>query len=69
MESIESTKSPQETNSRSPIRRFFAWDGALLVLCLVGAVIGFILGFSLYFTGVSGEALMWIGKQKCSNVF
>ncbi|XP_070179955.1 excitatory amino acid transporter 2-like isoform X2 [Littorina saxatilis] len=46
---------------RTRCQRFFAWEGALLVLTIVGAAVGFVIGFSLYAAKVSSTALIWVG--------
>ncbi|XP_070181164.1 excitatory amino acid transporter 1-like [Littorina saxatilis] len=42
-------------------QRFFAWEGALLVLTIVGAAVGFVIGFSLYAAKASSTPLIWVG--------
>ncbi|KAK7104077.1 excitatory amino acid transporter 2-like [Littorina saxatilis] len=61
--SAQAVKDGDDILHKLPTRcqRFFAWDGALLVLSLGGAVIGFTIGFILYASGASSNALVWIG--------
>ncbi|XP_076442032.1 excitatory amino acid transporter-like isoform X2 [Babylonia areolata] len=48
-------------NGASQCQRFLRWDPALLVLSVIGAAVGFAIGLTLYYVGVSSDALVWVG--------
>ncbi|KAK7505532.1 hypothetical protein BaRGS_00003277 [Batillaria attramentaria] len=50
-----------DVKTRSCLRRYLEWDGCLVTSSMAGVLLGFAVGFTLYYVGAPGETLVWIG--------
>nr|KAG5712884.1 hypothetical protein BaRGS_007481 [Batillaria attramentaria] len=56
------TQRPEnDVKTRGCFRRYLEWDGCLVTSSMVGVLLGFAVGFILYYVGAPGETLVWIG--------